>query len=232
MRCDEFIRTALLFCGVLSSLLYGAMVMFIQFKGYDSVSQTVSELSAIGTPTRPMWLILGSLFDALLTAFGIGVWISAGDRNALRVVGVIFVAYGCLGVVWPFASMHSREVLAAGGETFSDTLHLTLVMAETLLTFAAMGFAAASLGMRFRIYSIITVAILLIFGVLTAMEAPSVQANLPTPYAGLWERINIYAFLAWVVVLAFALMREMRLLLRARTRKGTRPIMVKRCAIL
>jgi hypothetical protein len=34
-----------------------------------------------------------------------------------------------------------------------------------------------------------------------------VQANLPTPLVGLWERINISVFLVWVVVLAIVLLR-------------------------
>jgi hypothetical protein len=33
------------------------------------------------------------------------------------------------------------------------------------------------------------------------------QANLPTPWIGLWERINISVFVLWVVVLATMLWR-------------------------
>jgi hypothetical protein len=45
---------ALLVCGILSSLLYAAMLVVvpIQDASYSSISQTVSELSAIGAPTR------------------------------------------------------------------------------------------------------------------------------------------------------------------------------------
>lgn len=42
---------------------------------------------------------------------------------------------------------------------------------------------------------------------LTSSDAPRVQANLPTPWAGLCERINIAGLLLWVVVLAIALLR-------------------------
>jgi hypothetical protein len=34
--------------------------------------------------------------------------------------------------------------------------------------------------------------------------------NLPTPWIGLWERINISVFLMWVVVLAAVLCRPLR----------------------
>jgi hypothetical protein len=57
------IRKTLLVCGILSSLLYVAMTVFIamQWEGYSSASQTVSELSAIGAPTRSLWVALGAV---------------------------------------------------------------------------------------------------------------------------------------------------------------------------
>ena len=71
----------------------------------------------------------------------------------------------------------------------------------------AIGFGTIAFGKWFRIYSIITILILLLFGILTAVDAPRVQANLPTPMAGIWERINIGVFLLWVSVLSLVLLR-------------------------
>jgi hypothetical protein len=42
---------------------------------------------------------------------------------------------------------------------------------------------------------------------LTFRDAPRVQADLSTPWIGLWERINISVFLLWIAVLAMALLR-------------------------
>jgi hypothetical protein len=111
----------LLVCGILSSRLYVAMNVFIamQWEGYSSASQTVSELSAIGAPTRSLWVPLGAVYTVLVTAFGWGVWRSAGRSRAVRIVGGLLVAYGALGVLWPFAPMHLRDTLAAGGSTLS-----------------------------------------------------------------------------------------------------------------
>jgi hypothetical protein len=41
----------------------------------------------------------------------------------------------------------------------------------------------------------------------TGTYASQVQADLPTPGVGVWERISIAAFMAWIVVLATALLR-------------------------
>jgi hypothetical protein len=204
---NESWREALLVCGILSSLLYGAMIGAIGSEGYSRISQTPSELTAIGAPTRSLWMRLGAVYTMLVTAFGWGVWKSASRERALRIVGGLLVAYGSLGLLWPFAPMHQREVLAAGGGTLSDTMHIVLASTTVLLMFVAMGVAATAFGKRFRRYSIASIVVLVAFGALTFWGAPRVQANLPTPWIGLWERINISVVLLWIVVLAAVLLQ-------------------------
>jgi uncharacterized protein DUF998 len=198
-------RKILLVCGVFSSLLYVFMNVFIalQWQGYSSASQTVSELSAIGAPTRSLWVPLGLVYTLLIAAFGFGVWESAGRNRHLRITGAVMIAYGVIGLFWP--PMHLREVLAAGGGTLTDTVHLVFAMVTVLLMMLAIGFGAAAFGTRFRLYSIATMVILTACGALTGVDAPRIHANLPTPWIGVWERINIGVFLLWVVVLALTL---------------------------
>lgn len=106
--------------------------------------------------------------------------------------------------------MHLRETLAIGGGTFSNTLHLTLGAVTEIIYFVALVLAAVAFGGLFRAYSIITLILLAFFGVLTFLEAPNVSANAPTPFIGLWERINIGLFLLWIVVLATMLLFRIR----------------------
>ena len=199
----------LLACGILSSLVYVAMTVFIamQWDDYNSASQTISELSAINAPTRSVWVLTGAVYTLLVSAFGWGVWISAARRRALRTAGALILAYGSLGLLWPFAPMHQREVLAVGGGTLSDTMHLVLASASVLLMLLAIAFAALGFGTRFRWYSIASLAVLVVFGVLTFLDAPNLSANLPTPWIGVWERINIGTFLLWILVLASTLLK-------------------------
>ena len=199
-------RKLLLICGILSSLLYAAMTIFVamQWEGYSSASQTVSELSAIGAPTRPQWVLLGIAYTSLLTAFGWGVWGSARRNRPLAVVGGLLVAYGVVSFAWPLAPMHLR----GEGFTLTDTVHVVLAVVTVLLMMLAIGYGTAAFGKRFRLYSIATLVILVLFGALTFLDGPQVAANLPTPWAGVWQRINIGAFLLWVVVLAIVLLRS------------------------
>jgi hypothetical protein len=207
-RSGGAVRRVLLTCGVLASLLYTAMLVFVpmQWEGYSSASRTVSELSAIGAPTRALWVTLAIFWTVLMIAFGMGIRASARENRSLRIVGGLIVASAVIGLAWP--PMHQREVLAAGGGTLTDTLHIVWTMANGLFMLLAIGFGAAAFGKRFRLYSIATVVILLAFGVLTGMNAPRLQANLPTPWVGVWELINIGAQMLWILVLAVLLLRR------------------------
>lgn len=84
-RNGPLVRISLI-CGILSSLVYVAMNVFVamRWEGYNSASQTVSELSAIGAPTRSLWVLPAAFYTLLVTAFGWGVWKSAGRIRALR----------------------------------------------------------------------------------------------------------------------------------------------------
>jgi hypothetical protein len=178
------VRDAWLACGILSSLLYLAMNVIVpmQWPGYSSASRTVSELSAVGAPTRPLWVIMGLVYTLLVTAFGCGVRMAAGDGPAerrLRLAGTLIIVYGALGIVWPLAPMHLRETLAAGGGTFSDTLHIALGVVTEIIYIGALGLAASALGGAFGLYSLATFGALAAFGALVFVEAPRIGGNQP-----------------------------------------------------
>ncbi len=199
-------RKLLLYCGILSSLLYIITVVFapLQWPDYSATSQTVSELIAIDAPTRPLVAPLFVIYSLLIYAFGVGVWESAGGKLSLRLAAVGLIGKEVLGlivtVVFP---IHLRGVPG----TMGDTLHGILTMVGNLFMLLALGSVAAAFGIRLRIYSIATMVLLLAGGALAGMDIPKMATNLPTPWMGVWERINIFAYMLWVVVLAVVLLR-------------------------
>ncbi len=60
----------LVFAGIVMFALYILMdvVASVAYDGYSYKDQTISELSAIGAPTRTFWLIMGVFYQVL--AFG------------------------------------------------------------------------------------------------------------------------------------------------------------------
>ena len=133
---------------------------------------------------------------------GLGVLESAGRSRSLRVAGGALVAQSLVNLLWP--PMHLRGTVP----TLTDTMHIAFAMAWLLLMLLAMGFGAAAFGRRFRLYSGATVAVFVVFGALTMPDGARIAANLPTPWVGVWERINIGASLLWGVVFAAALLRR------------------------
>lgn len=197
-------KKILLTCGIAFPLLYAAMNIFIplQWKEYDIASQTVSELSAIGAPTRPIWFFWGFIYQILVLAFGWGIRMSAGHDRKLKIIGGLMIASGIAGFFWP--PMHLR-----GAErTISDTGHIVWTAIVVPLMMLQMGFGAAAFGKKFQIYTVLSLAVLVFFGILTGIDGPKVAANLPTPHIGIWERINIGAYMLWVAVLAFVLFKR------------------------
>lgn len=201
-------RKALLSCGILSSLWYLAVNIYVpmQYEGYSMLSRAPSELSAIGAPTRVLWTILVIWYPLLFAAFGWGILQSAAGSRPLRLAGALVIVYCMLNFYWP--PMNRREVLAAGGGTLTDTLHIVWAVMTLLFMMLLMGFGAAASGKPFRLYTITTFVVFILFGVLTFMDAPNMEANQPTPLMGLWERINIGAFMLWVIVFAITLLRR------------------------
>jgi Protein of unknown function (DUF998) len=200
------LRKALLVCGVLASVLYIAtdLLAVMRWDEYSYASQTVSELIAIDAPTRPLVVPLFTVYALLVYAFGVGVWRLSGSRLTLKLVAIGLVGKEVLGlVVTLFAPMHLRGVET----TLSDSMHGSLTFIGVLFILLAIGSGAMAFGKWFRIYSIATIPLLIVFGVLAGLDAPRLETNLPTPWMGVYERINIYSFMLWVVVLSIVLLR-------------------------
>ena len=202
------VRNGLLICGIFSMLWYVAIniIVPIQYPGYDIASQTVSELSAIDAPTRILWFVLCIFYSLFFIAFGSGIWLSANGNRKLRFVAVLVLFDAVFGFFWP--PMHQREVIAAGGGTLTDTLHLVWAFVHLALMLLMIGFGAAAFGKSFRIFSVAIVLIFIVFGILTTKESQGIQANLPTPHVGTWERINIGAYMLWIIVFAIILLKR------------------------
>ncbi|HYA21589.1 MAG TPA: DUF998 domain-containing protein, partial [Thermoproteota archaeon] len=104
-------KKVLLVCGVLSSLVYAVADILggVIWKGYSFTSGAVSDLSAIGAPSRPFVVPLFIVYDLLFFAFVLGLCELAGHRRALRFIGGLLVGLGIINFVAIFAPEHLGE---------------------------------------------------------------------------------------------------------------------------
>src|SRR5215203_5733951 len=204
-------RKILLGCGIVSSVWYVItdVIATLRYPGYRYTEQEFSELLAVGSPVRPLMIALNGIpYGLLVAAFAVGVWQTAGQKRAGRITAAMLVAYALTGMVTGvFFPMDRREVLATGERTLHNAIHGPGTAVMSLFFVLAVGFGATLQGRRFRYYSYATIAIVAAFGVLTSLQIGKMEANQPTPWMGIYERISIYAIMLWVAVLAIGLLR-------------------------
>ena len=198
-------QRVLLGAGILYSLLYVSADILgaVLWDGYSYTSQAISELAAIGSPVKPIVSSVFLLTGVLLVTFAFGVMQFAGEKRGLRVTSRLLWAIAFVGFVWSFFPIHLR-----GAErTTTDAMHNAIAAVIVFLILLAIGFGANAFGKRFRTYSIATIVTLIVFGLLSILYVPRVEAQLPTPGFGIAERINVYGYLLWVAVLAITMFR-------------------------
>jgi hypothetical protein len=202
----QTVRKILLACGIIASLLYivTSIIGAMRWDGYDPTSQCVSELFAVGAPSKSLVDPLLIAYSFLWIAFGVGVWLSAEGKLALRIAAAGLIGKEIEGLVVQLNfPMHMRGVETSS----SDPLHGILTYVGVLSFLIAMGFGSVAFGKRFRIYSIATLVVSFFFSALTGLLVPAMVANQPTPFMGVWERIGIFSYLLWAVILAIGLLR-------------------------
>lgn len=196
----------LLICGILASLLYvgSDIVAGLSWEGYSFASQAVSELRGIGAPTRSFLIPILSIYAVLEIAFGMGILKVAVGKRALHITGTLFIGLGILDLMAPLFAMNANEPVGSA----TNIIHIVLTILTLLSILLIIGFGSTAAGKRFRVYSIMTLLIVIAAGTLTFLELPRIAANLPTPWMGIKERINIYGYMLWISMLAIVLLRE------------------------
>ena len=200
-RLDIF----LISCGIAAPLLYvfTDVLLATRWEDYSFRDQTISELNAIGAPTRTLSIVLGIVGYAFLVVFGVGVWRTAAADRRLRAAGGGLIALGVLAWVGvPFFAMHVREA----EETLTDTLHVAQLAVAGPLLLVIIGFGAAAFGWRFRLYSAATVVLTLAFGAWSGTYGADVADDLATPWVGVIERISVYSYQLWIGAFAIAVL--------------------------
>ena len=199
-------RRFLLACGVLASVLYVAIDVLaaLRYPGYHSfTSQAVSELMARGAPTERLVDPPMLLYSVLMSAFGIGVFLSS-PRPRARAAGGLLVVSSALGLTGP--TLFEMNLRGAGSIA-DDAPHIALTAVGVAFTLAVLAVASKMRGRAFRLYSLATLAASVGFGVLTAFASRGMAAGEATPWLGLLERIDIGSFLVWVAAFAAVLWR-------------------------
>jgi hypothetical protein len=202
------LQRLLLACGVFGPVVLFATDLFAGMArpGYNFVIQSASVLGAPGAPTRPVVVGLDLVADVLVMAFGVGVWISAGNRRTLRVIGGLLVMTVMLQMVaLAFFPFHPGESTSG----YANTMNVALMAPSIVGWFLAIAVGAVAFQSWFRFFSIALLVALLVEDVLTTAGASLfVSGGHPGSLVGIQERAMAYGFYVWMAVLALIQLRK------------------------
>jgi hypothetical protein len=200
---------ALLSCGIIavSIFIITTIIGGIITPNYNQLSNAISELTQTGSKYGLLLAIPYCFWDIFLILFFIGITRSMKNK--------IITAASILMIFDAFVSIFSYTFLTmdpiGSKPTIPGTIHLiygtTLGM---LIPLGSMILFIIGLWNKFRnlsIYSMITLILTLIFGVITALLTPLALAN-KFYYYGLVQRIMMFIGYQWIIVLSIILINN------------------------
>lgn len=206
---SDRVQKILLICAFPASLLKIGTDILAGFlwEGYNFTSRSISDLSAIGAPTRPLVVPLDLMADIFLTAFALGVWLLASGNRALRITAGMLIGNAVFLLIGVFFPFHLNEAISS----VTNTTNTIIIGVSVLFLLLAIGFGSAAYRNWFRFYSIGTFLVFLVEDIWATWATPFVLAGQRGPLVGIQERTMLYGYLLWIVVLAVVLLQSKRL---------------------
>lgn len=203
---DPASKKALVSAGVAAVVVYvvGDVASGVSYDGYSFRDQAISELSAFGSPVRPVMVTVILVHNVLLLVFGIGL-LRAARRRSVRWIGGLLVAeFAVVGIpTHTFWAMSSRD----RPKGFNDIMHIAMSAVFSVLVVGMMALSAVAYRGRFRRLTVAAIATVVGFGAASSVAIRGIERN-ETRGAGAFERVNAYAYFAWLVALAVKVIRD------------------------
>lgn len=192
--------------GIIAPLFYivPTIVGGLLRPGYSHLSNSVSDLLASGAPNKIYLMILFTVYPIFLSVFGFGLFSVLISKplplsSPTGLIGFVLIgaSMGILGIltmtIFP-QDPHGAPITTPG------LMHLILVGIQAISAMAAIlliGFWFRSNGFTgYFIYSIISLAVLLITGIISMIGATK-----GSQFIGLFERLNVGAIMQWLIVI-------------------------------
>ncbi len=199
----NMLQNILLFCGIFAPLLNLGTDWLAGrlLKGYSFTAQSMSELSAAGSPTRPLAVSLTLVASALMIAFGVGVWRAAGQTFPPRAVAGLVIGNAALGLIATIFFPTRFGERPNFGDPGVIIMFLGVVCFVLAMVVGAVAFSS-----WLRILSVGIPVSYVLLAILRFTTVASASAGGEAALVGAQERTMAYSFLLWVMALAIHLL--------------------------
>jgi len=204
MKKSSIVEVISLF-GIFAVIFYFLHIIFgtIFYKGYNSLAQAISDLTADDSPSNIVARVFSTLYGILSVMFSIGFLLYfKGKIN--KIVTVALYVFCSMNIIsfFGYALFPLSEAGYAG--TFRDIMHIIVTVFVVLLTivsiiFFGIGFFRTK---QYRYLGIISLCILML------LITGAILINvLPEEYFGLAQRINVYSTVIYTGILSLWMYR-------------------------
>ncbi|MBI5680484.1 MAG: DUF998 domain-containing protein [Methanobacterium sp.] len=194
--------------GIIGPLVYiSAVIMGGMLRSdYSFLYNTISELTVANASNIVLMSILFGIYNISILIFGIGAFLDKEIDNSkkYKAATLMLAIVGFLGILLLFFPQDPRNAAF----TFQGTMHIAIAGITSLFTLISVlligiNFRKVKEMKSFAIYSFISFAVILVSGGVAAISVGSNSA-----YGGLFERITIFAFMIWVLVLSYLIIKK------------------------
>lgn len=199
----SILQKILITSGMLAPLLYLGTDRLVGslIKGYSFSAQSMSDLSAVGSPQRMLAAVLTIGACTFMTAFGLGVWLASDQLLLVRVVSVFIIGNAIFGLIatlfFPTHYGVRPNFISAG---------VLIMFASVLFFILAMVIGAVAINGWFRIFSIAIPVAYILLAILRFVTAKNGSTGNTVSLIGTQERTMSYSYLLWVLVFSIYLM--------------------------
>jgi hypothetical membrane protein len=175
---------------------------------YSFLYNTISELTLANAPNLIIMSALFAIYNISIFIFGLGAFIDKeiDKSKKFRAANLMIALVGFLGLLLIFFPQDPRTAAV----TLTGTLHIALAGITSLFTLICVilmgiNFRKVLAWKSFSTFSIVSFIVILVSG---GMAAMSVASN--SGYGGLFERITIFAFMIWVIVYSYLIIKKLQ----------------------
>ena len=197
----------LLSCGIIAGILtiITDLVAGLVKPGYNFLSQSASELSALGMPTRAVVVPLTLISGMCMLAFSTGMWLTATHNILFRIIALILILSALFSTIaLLFFPLHSGEVMRSP----ANRLNVVIMFIGVFAFFLAICVGIIANTGWFRFFS---AGLILLFVLLTIFGAIMSKSKLEifgehSQQVGIQERTMIYTWNLWLALQALVLL--------------------------
>jgi Protein of unknown function (DUF998) len=197
----------LLWAGTVAAIIYTTTVVVggLVTPGYDHVADPVSSLYQAGAANGLSIALAFATYNIAIVLFGVGlarvVAATGGPRRRIGLLGA--GAMVMTGVAGAFDDLFPQDPIGVALTT-PGTMHVIFAAIASILTMITIGCFAAWLLARASMrrlgwYSVASLGAIFVFGGVTAASVATAST-----VTGLVERIPIFGFVIWVLVISLA----------------------------